>query len=147
MRLDVQRNQAHCGAATVAAVLNSLRVKNSSTELSVKGVVFPNTGAYWPYPYATQANMFNTYTQQTVISNPNVVEDNLTSTTEDVIDGILTLPYGLNLQQVASLFQCHLSTDRWNIHTFHATPAKAQLPSATLSETIIITDEEDTLSQ
>jgi len=133
--LDVQKNQAYCGAATVAAVLNSLRVKNSSTELSVEGIDFPNTGAYRPYPYATQANIFNTCTQQTVISNPNVVEDN--------IDGILTLPYGLNLQQVASLFQCHLSTDRWNIQTFHATPAKAQLPSATLGETIIITDEED----
>jgi len=95
MILDVQRNQAHCGAATITAALDSLRVKHSSTELSVEGVV----------------------------------------------------PYGLNLQQVASLFQCHLPTNRWNIHTFHATPAKAQLPSATLSETIFNTNEEDTLSQ
>jgi hypothetical protein len=141
--LDVQKNQAYCGAATVAAVLNSLRVRNS-TERSVEGVDVPNTGAFNPYPYATQANIFNTCTQQTVVINPNV-KDN-PSTTEGLIDGILTLPYGLNLQQVASLFKCHLSTDRWNIHTFHATPAKAELPSATLlGETIIITDEESQL--
>jgi hypothetical protein len=136
--LDVQKNQAYCGAATVVAVLNSLRVINT-TALSADGIDLPTTTIYKPYLYATQSNIYNQCTQNTVISISNN-EDN-PAMLESTIDGILTLPYGLNLEQVASLLQCHLSSEQWNIQAFHATPATAQFPAAALGENILPDEE------
>jgi hypothetical protein len=95
--LDAQINQAYCGVATAVAIVNSLRfIKVADGD---DGVDVPTDPVYQPYPYATQVDIFNDCTKANVISNVGGGPG---------IDGILTPPYGLNMEQVASLLECHL---------------------------------------
>ena len=97
--MDAQINQAYCGTATAVAILNSLRfIKSADGD---DGVDIPIDDVYNPYPYATQADVFNACTQQTVISQTGGGPG---------VDGILTPPYGLSMDQIAALLQCHLHT-------------------------------------
>jgi hypothetical protein len=99
--LDVQLNQAYCGVASVAAIINSLRfIKATDEDTGVDVPVDPN---FESYPYATQTDIFNNCTRQTVISQTGGGPG---------IDGILTPPYGLNMDQVSKLLQCHLQTTK-----------------------------------
>ena len=96
--LEAQKNQAYCAVATVAAVLNSLR---GLMELPLDPI-------YNPYPYATQSILFNDCTDTKVIMH------------NDSFDGILSSPFGLNLESTKSLLACHLSPDEgWNIKLHH----------------------------
>ena len=105
--LDAQLNQAYCGVATAVAILNSLRfIKLAEGD---DGVDIPTDPVYDPYAYATQADIFNACTKANVISNTGGGPG---------IDGILTPPYGLNMEQVTSLLQCHLQstkTSSWKV--------------------------------
>jgi hypothetical protein len=94
---DAQINQAYCGVATSAALLNSLR--------GIAGL--PQDPIYDPYPYATQTAMFNDCT------SANVIHRNAT------FDGILSTPFGLNLEAVQALLKCHLPSNRWEVHATH----------------------------
>lgn len=99
--LDSQINQAYCGVATVVAILNSLRfIKTTDEDDGVDVPVDPN---FDPYPYATQIDVFNNCTRQTVISHTGGGPG---------VDGILTPPYGLNMDQVSKLLQCHLQSTK-----------------------------------
>lgn len=100
--LDVQLYPEYSGAASVASILNSLRFGQSSTNA---GVDIPADTMFPSYRYATQTNIFNACTSQHVISN---------------IDGMLTPPFGLTMDQVANLLKCHLnatSDDPWKVST------------------------------
>ena len=83
---DVQMNQAYCGVASAAAVMNSWRPSLSSV---------PVDPVYDPYQYATQENLFNDCVQKNVIVR------------NDTFDGLLTAPGGLNLGQLQKLLQCY----------------------------------------
>jgi len=97
--LDAQINQAYCGVASAVAIVNSLRFIHDD------GVDVPTDPVYEPYPYATQIDIFNACTKANVISNAGGGPG---------IDGVLTPPYGLNMEQVASLLQCHLHSTKTN---------------------------------
>jgi len=99
--LDAQLNQAYCGVATVVAILNSLRfIKIAEGD---DGVDIPTDPVYDPYAYATQVDIFDACTKANVIGNTGGGPG---------IDGILTPPYGLNMEQVAALLQCHLQSTK-----------------------------------
>jgi len=98
--LDVQINQHYCGTATAVAVLNSLRYLRSSGSHE-DGVDIPFDLAYAPYPYATQGDIFDECTKNTVISRTDGGVG---------VNGILTQPYGLNMGQIAKLLRCHLDS-------------------------------------
>lgn len=99
--LDSQINQAYCGVASVVAILNSLRfIKTAEEDDGVDVPVDPN---FDPYPYATQTDVFNNCTKQTVISHTGGGPG---------MDGLLTPPYGLNMDQVSKLLQCHLQSTK-----------------------------------
>jgi hypothetical protein len=106
--LDVQLYPEYSGAASVASVLNSLRFGQSSTNA---GVDIPADNMFPSFRYATQTNIFNACTSQHVISNVGGGPG---------IDGLLTPPFGLTVDQVANLMQCHLnatSDDPWKVAT------------------------------
>lgn len=96
--LDVQINQAYCAAATTAAVLNSLRFL--TTTQGNDHLDIPVGEVYNPYPYATQVDIFNSCTEQNVVSRTGGGRG---------VDGILTPPFGLSMTQVAELLKCHLN--------------------------------------
>lgn len=96
--LDAQINPAYSAAATVASVLNSLRFVKTSPD---DGLDIPVDDTYTPFPYATQVDIFNDCTAQHVISHVGGGPG---------VDGLLTPPYGLNMDQVTNLIQCHLNT-------------------------------------
>jgi len=99
--LDVQINQRYCGTATVVAILNSLRYLRSSSSSNEDGVEIPVDPAYAPYSYATQSDIFDECTKNTVI----------TQTSGGVgVNGILTQPYGLNMGQIENVLRCHLNS-------------------------------------
>lgn len=98
--LDAQINQAYCGVASAVAILNSLRFIKTGTDDN-DGVDIPIDPNFNPYPYATQTDVFNNCTRQTVISRTGGGPG---------LDGILTPPFGLNMEQVAKLLQCHLQS-------------------------------------
>ena len=79
--LDAQINQAYCGVAAAVGILNSLRFIKSTD--SDSGVDIPTDPVYKPYPYATQEDVFDVCTEQTVISHTGGGQG---------IDGILTPP-------------------------------------------------------
>ena len=97
--LDAQINQAYCGVASAVAIFNSLRFIHDD------GVNIPTDTVNDPYPYATQVVIFNACTKANAISNAGGGPG---------IDGVLTPPYGLNVEQVASLMQCHLRSTKNN---------------------------------
>ena len=108
--LDAQQNQAYCGAATATAVLNSLRFIANAKD-GDDGVFIPVDPIYEPYAYATQDDIFDKCTQNSVIS---------TTGGGPGQDGILTPPFGLNMGQVAALLQCHLKSTKvrdWKVTT------------------------------
>lgn len=119
--LDAQINQAYCGVAAAVGILNSLRFIKSTD--SDSGVDIPTDPVYKPYPYATQEDVFDVCTEQTVISHTGGGQG---------IDGILTPPYGLSLSQVEALLNCHLQSTKgssWtvtaqNVDDTHQTVAK-----------------------
>lgn len=99
--LDVQLYPEYSGVASVAAVLNSLRFGPPST---TAGVDIPSN-------YATQTNIFNTCTSQHVVTNVGGGPS---------VDGLLTPPFGLTMDQVANLLRCHLnstSDNLWKVST------------------------------
>lgn len=92
---DVQMNQAYCGVASAAAVINSYRsLWLPSFE--------PHDSIFDPYPYATQYGLLHNE-----CVNDNVVRQN-------DFNGILQVPGGLSLEQVQRLLQCNLPPT-WNV--------------------------------
>ncbi|KAL7581745.1 hypothetical protein ACA910_022282 [Epithemia clementina (nom. ined.)] len=86
---DAQINQAYCGVASSAAVLNSLQ-----------GLIeLPIDPRYDPYPYATQNGILET---NSVCINEHVVRYN------ETFNGIRQPPGGLSLEQTKKLIECHL---------------------------------------
>ncbi len=103
---DVQINQAYCGVASAAALLNSLVSHNPT--------ILPIDPVYAPYPYATQANLLLT---QCV--NTHVIRANAT------FSGVLAAPYGLSLYQVQALLQCYLPPTSVVVQVHHVVPLRA----------------------
>ena len=102
---DVQENQAYCGVATSATVINSLR-----------GMVeLPIDSKYNPYPYATQDSLFNDCAEK------HVVRRNVT------FDGVLSVPGGLSLDQTQALLQCNLPNETWSVEAHHVDPSVISL--------------------
>ena len=108
---DAQINQAYCGAATAANVLNS--IERRKQELPVDAL-------YDPYHYATQHDIF---------ASPCAINHVLKLNRDDGRDGIWTAPVGLALGQVAGLLQCQLldssmvTTDvKWSVQKIHVDP-------------------------
>jgi Phytochelatin synthase len=97
---DSQINQAYCGVATCASLLNSLR---GQIELPIDPI-------YNPYAYATQFSIFNNCT------NSYVIHQNAS------FDGILAAPYGLGMEQIHAILRCHLDTNSWNVSAYHLDP-------------------------
>ena len=97
---DVQANQASCGVASAAAVLNSL------ASLALDDL--PTDKVYAPYPYATQQS----------ILNDACVNERVIQYTDD-FDGLLRAPGGLSLSQVARIFQCFLPKSSWKVMYRH----------------------------
>ena len=100
---DAQINQAYCGVASAMAVLNSF-----------KGVLqsdLPIDPSYDPYHFATQqALVRHKCTAQHVVH------------VDDALDGILSFPGGLSLDQVGRLLECFL-LPTWNVSVVHVTPS------------------------
>jgi len=99
---DVQINQSYCGAASAAALLNSLGWRSPGEYLRYQshaydGDPLPIDRSYEPYPYATQHDVFDGCTNSTVIR---MYED---------FDGILHTPGGLSLRQIAGVLRCSLA--------------------------------------
>lgn len=110
--MDVQVNQAYCAAASVSAILNSLRFMHPRSEV---GVDIPTDSSYDPYSYATQFDLFGDCTSNNVV-------DEAGSNAFDGwgSDGILSFPYGLTLEQTASLLMCHLDENAgWTVTVTH----------------------------
>ena len=135
---DAQINQAYCGPATVATMLNSLKYarrfresNNNDGGLINGGWSFdlPIDPRYNPYPYATQHDVLSGECVRTTVIKHNAND----STAED--NGIFQPPYGLNLEQSAKLLACHTSTqsssttnsDEWSISIQHVDPQSLAL--------------------
>lgn len=116
--LDVQNNSKYAGAATAVAILNSLRFLRS-TGNHADGVEIPVDKAYTPYSYATQSDIFSQCTKNTVVSETGGGAG---------VDGILTPPYGLNMEQIAKTLRCHLDSTAdsgggtWSVETHYVDP-------------------------
>ena len=108
--LDAQINQAYCGAASVVAVVNSLRFMPVDSNGNHGGFNLPVDAEYAPYRYATQKDIFGQCAKDNVISNIGGGAG---------VDGILTPPYGLTMTQVTELLKCqlHSNTTNWKIET------------------------------
>jgi hypothetical protein len=103
---DTQLNQAYCGIATVATVVNSLihATSSSTSEDSDRPILRLDIDpTYSPYPFATQRDVLSNCTNHVV---PRQSE----------FDSILTSPYGTTLRQVALVLKCHLKeADGWDV--------------------------------
>jgi hypothetical protein len=84
VRPDTQINQAYCGVASAAAVLNSLPGSSSAADDPI----------YGPYQYATQTSLLANCSRHIGI------------VVNDTYNGILLPPFGLTLDMVASLLEC-----------------------------------------
>lgn len=94
---DVQINQAFCGLATAATVLNSLR--------SV--ITVPEDPMYSPYHYATQNDLINTCVSAGSIPSS---------------ESVLSPPYGITLSQVNILLNCWLpKKEGWTVKANYVT--------------------------
>lgn len=96
---DVQVNQAYCGLASVAAIINSLP--------SLQNLI-PMDQAFDPYPYATQPSLLN-----------NSCVRNTVVRVDGEFNGIMASPGGLTLAQVAQLIHCHLPKEGWKVKYRH----------------------------
>jgi hypothetical protein len=102
---DTQINQAYCGVASAAAVLNSYKGLPECNRL-------PQDPAYDPYYYATQPSL---------VRNDCVTKH--VTREDDGFDGILHFPGGLSLDQVGQLLECFLDSSLWNVTVVHVFPA------------------------
>uniref|UniRef100_A0A7S2MPQ3 glutathione gamma-glutamylcysteinyltransferase n=1 Tax=Helicotheca tamesis TaxID=374047 RepID=A0A7S2MPQ3_9STRA len=143
---DAQINQAYCGPASVAAVLNSLRfggafgptgaggsVSGSSSPLSGSGatVALPVDSAYSPYKYATQNDLFGSCTTKHVVPTPPMLHGD---------DALLIPPYGLSLAQVTKMLQCHFLSPSYDDPS---TPSSSTSRSSSSSTTLLTSDIQD----
>lgn len=136
---DAQINQAYCGPATVATMLNSLkyarRFRESNNNNNDGGFIgggwsfdLPVDPKYNPYPYATQQDVLSgECVRNTVVKN-----DNGGSGSAAEENGIFLPPYGLNLEQSSKLLACHTTktssnSDEWSILIQHADPLSLTL--------------------
>ncbi|KAL9184234.1 hypothetical protein ACHAXT_002320 [Thalassiosira profunda] len=122
---DAQINQAYCAAATVAAVLNSLKYAKRFREgddLSGWSFDLPVDPRYDPYPYATQKDIL---AGDCVWKN--VIEIGGSGGDAGDVNGIFKPPYGLNMAQAGELLRCHTSEDSedWDVVVHEVDPAKA----------------------
>jgi hypothetical protein len=102
---DVQINQAYCGVASSAALLNSLR--SSAVNLAI-----PVDPRYKPYQYATQTTLLDHE-----CSRHHVIHHNAT------FDGVFHTPGGVSLLQIKALLQCYLPADTWQVIATQVDPA------------------------
>lgn len=131
--LDVQVNQAYCAAAASAAVLNSLRFMHPRTEV---GVDIPTDAIYSPYSYATQMDLFGECTTKNVVAKAGSNTFGGWGS-----DGILTFPYGMNLEQTAELLRCHLNaTAGWTVTTQHLDDTHLTLSKMRFDMKVALTD-------
>lgn len=104
--LDAQINQSYCAVATSVALLNSLRYHHDFD--------MPMDRIYAPYPYATQNDVFNECTEESVIR----------ATKE--YNGVRNFPGGLGLDQTVNLLNCHVNRDvnggTWTVEGRHVDP-------------------------
>ena len=91
--LDVQANLAYCGVASASAVLNSL-----------PNIELPVDNTFDPYPYATQESILNNTCVDTTVIHYN-----------HDFNGILNVPGGLTMSQLAQLLKCHLPNKSWKV--------------------------------
>lgn len=112
--LDAQVNQAYCAVATIGSVMNSFRFRHDFK--------VPMDAVYSPYPYATQHDLFNACTHETVVSDG---------------DGLLKSPGGLTLDQAARLLKCHTDavardddlSCSWEVSAEHVDPKSSSVDS------------------
>jgi hypothetical protein len=102
---DAQINQAYCGVASSAALLNSLR--SSAVNLTL-----PVDPRYKPYNYATQTDLLDNK-----CSRRHVIRHNAT------FDGVFHTPGGVSMLQIKALLQCHLPADVWQVVATQVNPA------------------------
>jgi Phytochelatin synthase len=110
---DSQINQAYCGVASAAAVLNSLKGAPQCPRL-------PVDPTYDPYPYATQQ----------VVVRDACFSKHVSHEDKD-FDGVLSFPGGLSLDQVGQLLGCFLDPLSWNVTVVHVDPS-VSLDSVTI---------------
>jgi hypothetical protein len=102
---DAQINQAYCGVASAAALLNSFKGIPECNRL-------PLDPTYEPYYYATQVSLVR----------DDCVMKHVTRE-DDGFDGVLNFPGGLSLDQVGQLLECFLDSSLWNVTVVHVTPS------------------------
>jgi hypothetical protein len=102
---DAQINQAYCGVASSAAILNSLRS-------SAANLTLPVDPRYKPYQYATQTNLLDHK-----CSRRHVIRHNAT------FDGVFHTPGGVSMLQIKALLQCYLPSDSWQVIATQVDPA------------------------
>jgi hypothetical protein len=96
---EAQINQAYCGVAASAAVLNSLRGK----------ITLPQDPLYIPFPWATQTQL--------------VLEECVRSKVYDV-DKMQHVFYGLGLEMTEQLLNCHLQEQGYTATAYHVDPSQ-----------------------
>ena len=146
---DAQINQAYCGPATVATMLNSLKYErrfressysssssNNNNNYDAGGFIsggwsfdLPTDPRYTPYPYATQQDVLSGECVRTTV----VKHNDKDNTAEEGDNGIFQPPYGLNLEQSSKLLACHTKThnnsnNEWSIYIQHVDPSTLSLP-------------------
>ena len=113
---DAQINQAYCGVATVATVLNSFRFLIGNKGKTKEPVLdIPVDTIYAPYKYATQKDVFNDCSKKEVISHVGGGFG---------VDDILSPPFGLSMDQISKLLSCQLNSKEnhsgeWTIDTYY----------------------------
>jgi hypothetical protein len=96
---EAQINQAYCGIAASAAVLNSLRGK----------ITLPQDPLYNPFPWATQTQL--------------VLEECVRSKVYDV-DKMQHHFYGLGLEMTEQLLNCHLQEQGYTATSYRVDPSQ-----------------------
>ncbi|GMH82260.1 hypothetical protein TrVE_jg11825 [Triparma verrucosa] len=96
----VQINQANCGIATTASLLNTLLHPplSPSSPSSPPPLTVPPTTSYSPYPYYTQSSIRSTPCTSQILNTPPF----------STFDGVETPPYGMTLTQISDLLSCHI---------------------------------------
>lgn len=141
---DAQINQAYCGPATVATMLNSLKYARRFRDYDGGGggggfinggwsFDLPVDPKYTPYPYATQQDVLS----GECVRNTVVMNDNNGRSNNPEDNGIFQPPYGLNLEQSSKLLACHTTesssspsssnSDEWSISIQHVDPLSLTL--------------------
>lgn len=117
---DAQRNQAYCGLASAATVLNSLlfpvMASPPPTTLPNLNVSVDLDPTYSPYVYATQADILGSCDVGSWVHR------------DSDYDSVLTPPYGLTLRQVGGVLSCHLPPATWTVTATPLDPISVSLP-------------------